>query len=480
MLGWLTNMSKDLRRAVWETDTSNLPAHKVIHIRTLRVISTAVHEFTDGQLTLRAMSLVYTTLLSMVPLLAVSFSVLKAFGVHNKLQEVLLNALAPLGEKGVELTARIIGFVDNVKVGVLGSVGLLLLFVTVVMLIQKIELSFNYIWRVAQSRNPIDRFSHYLSMVLIGPVLIFSALGLTAVITGSSVFQSIVSIEPLGWLIRFSTTLLPYVLVIAAFAFAYVFMPNTKVRWDAATVGGVVAGVLWQSTGWAFQSFVVSSANYTAIYSSFAILILFMIWLYISWLILLVGSSVAFYYQHPEYLGVQTRELFVSGRLRERLALHVMRAIAHSHYHDGPHWGLQDFAHRFNVPVEPIRRLVKALERDGIITATEAEPPRYVPAKDPASVPIMRVLDVVREAGETPRLNWNRLPSDPVVEGIIESTDGAVRSALGRCSVADLSRDATMSEISELTVLSAEQPDRDLASRVSSDSAVQQQGGTQG
>ena len=469
---------KDLRRAVWETDTSGLPVHKVVHIHVLRILSTVVHEFGDGQLTLRAMSLVYTTLLSMVPLLAVSFSVLKAFGVHNQFEEVLLSALAPLAEKGVEISQRIIEFVDNVRVGVLGSVGLLLLFVTVVMLIQKIELSFNYIWRVAQARNPIDRFSHYLSMVLIGPVLIFSAVGITALVTGSSGFQSIASIEPLGWLIRLSTKLLPYVLVILAFALAYMFIPNTSVRWSAAAVGGVVAGVLWQTTGWAFQVFVVSSAKYTAIYSSFAILILFMIWLYLSWLILLVGASVAFYYQHPEYLGVRSRELFVSGRLRERLALQLMRAISESHYREGPRWSLQGLAHEFNVPVEPVRRLVDALEAAGIVTASHADPPLYLPAKDPASVPIKEVLDVVRRAGETAQLNWKRVPSDAVIDEIFASTDGAIDRALDQRSLADLARAEPVSAKSELTVLPSEQPER--GAQPAPGGAIKRHGSTKG
>lgn len=475
----LTNVLADLRRAVWETDTRKLPAYKVIHIKLLRIVSTAIHEFADGQLTLRAMSLVYTTLLSMVPLLAVSFSVLKAFGVHNQFEEVLLSALTALGEKGVEITERIIGFVDNVRVGVLGSVGLLLLFVTVVMLIQKVELSFNYIWRVAQARNPIDRFSHYLSMVLIGPVLIFSAVGITALITGSTGFQAIAAIEPLGWLIRLSTNLIPYLLVIAAFVLAYVFIPNTSVHWSAAIVGGVVAGVLWQTTGWAFQVFVVSSAKYTAIYSSFAILILFMIWLYISWLILLVGASVAFYYQHPEYLGVRSRVLFVSGRLRERLALQVMHAIVLSHYDAGPRWSLQALAQRVNVPVEPVRRLINALEGAGIVTASQADPPLYIPAKDPASVPIVQVLEVVRAAGETAQVNWKRVPGDAVVDEIIGLTDGAVKRALGTRSLADLANEDAMSGVSELTLLGGEQPNRNLEPQGPSSGDVRQHGGTQ-
>jgi membrane protein len=223
---------------------------------------------------MRAMSLVYTTLLSLVPLLAVSFSVLKAFGVQNQLEPALLNFLAPLGPKGAELTATIIGFVDNMRVGVLGSVGLALLLYTVVSLIQKVERAFNYTWHVSHNRRFVERFSDYLSVLLIGPVLMFSALGATASILNTSLVLSMAKIPVLGWIIDTGGTLLPYFFAIAAFTFVYVFVPNTRVRLGPAVVGAIVAGVLWQSIGWGFAFFMVGSTNYAAIYSGFAILIL--------------------------------------------------------------------------------------------------------------------------------------------------------------------------------------------------------------
>ena len=292
---------KAAKTFVWETDSKTMPRYQRLFIEALRITHCTIRDFLDGMLTLQAMSLVYTTLLSLVPLIAVSFSVLKGFGVHNQVEPMLFNLLAPLGDKGIEITQRIIEFVENTRAGVLGSLGLALLFYTVVSLIQKIERSFNYTWRVTEHRPFAQRFSDYLSVVLLGPLLIFSALGVTASVMHSEAMQLLMSYETIGWLVQIVTRLVPYLLVIAAFTLVYIFVPNTRVKVKSALAGAVVAGVLWETIGWAFASFVVTSAKYTAIYSAFATLIFFMIWLYLCWMILLIGASIAFYVQNPTF-----------------------------------------------------------------------------------------------------------------------------------------------------------------------------------
>ncbi len=150
--------------AIWDVDPAALPAWAGGPMRLVHILYAVVRDLGDGMLRLRAMSLVYTTLLSLVPLLAISFSVLKGFGVHNQIEPMLLNFLAPLGEKGVEITEYIITFVERIKVGVLGAVGLGLLVYTVVSLMQKIERSFNDTWHVTRHRSLAQRFSGYLSV----------------------------------------------------------------------------------------------------------------------------------------------------------------------------------------------------------------------------------------------------------------------------------------------------------------------------
>lgn len=292
-----------------------------------RFIDRLIDDVYKGYINLYAMSLVYTTLLSIVPVLAVSFSVLKAFGVHNQLEPTLLALLAPLGSRGVEITTQIITFVDNIKVGVLGALGLVFLMYTVISLMQKVEAAFNFIWKTDAQRSLSRRFSDYLSVILVGPVLVFTAIGITGTAMSSSVVQWLVAHEPAGILIAVAGRVLPFVLVVAAFTFVYRLVPVTRVQLASAFVGALVAGVLWEAAGLVFASFIATSTKYTAIYSGFAIGVLAIIWLYLSWLILLVGCRIAFYHQHPEYLWQREPGAGLAPQQFEALVLRVMLLV---------------------------------------------------------------------------------------------------------------------------------------------------------
>jgi membrane protein len=404
----------------------------------MRLLLVLTRDMLSGQLTLRAMSLVYTTLLSIVPLLALSFSVLKAFGVHNQIAPALQRLLAPLGEHGDEVTGYIIEFVERMNVGVLGSVGFALLLYTAISLVQKIEESFNYIWHIGELRSMSERFSRYLSVLLVGPILVFSALGITAAVTSIDLVQAVLATQSLGWLVYSIGQLLPYLLVIAAFTFIYIFVPNTRVRFWPALAGGIVGGLLWQTGGWAFATFVAASSRYSAIYAGFAILVLFMIWLYLSWLILLFGAAVAFYTQHPEYILAQGGEPRLSNRMRERLALATMGLIAGSYASGSPGWSLQRLARELNVPSHAVRTVLEALEQGGVLMQTSSDPPAFLPARDLTGISVAALLRSVRSAGEDRFLNPAALPVSPGIAAVIERLEQSLDGSLEDFSVASL------------------------------------------
>ena len=384
------------------------------------------------------MSLVYTTLLAFVPLLAVSFSVLKAFGVHNQIEPLLFNFLKPLGPKGGEITQKIIVFVENVKVGVLGSIGIVMLIYTVVSLIQKIEDAFNYLWKIKRHRSFVRRFSDYTSVILVGPVLIFSAIGLTAFIMSTTIVQKLLSIEPFGTAVYYVTSYMPYIFVCAAFTFIYIFVPNTKVKFSSALVGGLFAGILWETTGWLFASFVVSSTKYAAIYSGFAILMLFIIWLYLGWLILLVGAEVSFYHQYPQFLTVNKETLLLSNRLKERLAFLIMFLIGYNYYHNKPPWTLNSLLERLCLPVEPVQDVLTVLEKNGLVFETADDPPAYLPGMDIESIKLKDFFNSVRASEEETYSIEDRFLSMDEVDGVIKRVDEAVGDALGEETIKSL------------------------------------------
>ena len=429
---------KRIDRAIWAPRHALLPRWKGRALGAVRLIAVLIRDLATGNVTLWAMSLVYTTLLSMVPLLALSFSVLKAFGVHNQVEPMLENLLAPLGDQAHEITSRLTAFIGHMNVGVLGSVGLALLIYTVVSLMQKIEESFNALWHVTRLRSLGDRVSRYLSVLLVGPILIFSALGITAMALNSDVARSVLALDTVGALALIVGRVMPYVLVIGAFTFLYMFVPNTRVRFAPAFAGGIVGGILWQSAGWAFALFVASSTQYAAIYSSFAILVLFLIWLYLSWLILLFGADIAFYLQHPDYLYALPGEPRLSNRMRERLALAIAGLVA-SHFVAGrPPWTARQLTQRLDIPMHAIDVVLDALARSGFLAQTDDDPAAYLPARDLDQLSLAELLATVRKAGEDDFLNPDALPVPPAVAGVAARIDAAIAGALAAATVRDL------------------------------------------
>jgi len=391
-----------------------------------RFIYALARDLGEGQLTLRAMSLVYTTLLSLVPLLAFSFSVLKGFGVHRQIEPLLYEFLQPLGEQGARITDQIISFVENVRGGVLGGIGLVLLLYTVISMIQKVEDTFNYIWQVQKSRSLARRFSDYLSVILIGPVLMVTAMGLLATLSASELMQSFGQFEPFGKLVALVGRIGPFILVVLVFAFVYVLVPNTRVRIGAALVGAVLAGAAWSLGGSLFASVVVGSTRFAAIYSSFAIAVLGLIWLYVSWLVLLLGAQVAFYVQNPRRLRLGRNQLKLSIAQVERLALGIMQQVADG-FRRGEHPEFGELAKALDCPARSLEDITTRLEAAGLLVHTESG--AFVPGRDPDTITLAEVLLAVR--GEDSG-------GDPTVAGILREVRGAETERLAGRNLADL------------------------------------------
>ncbi len=438
-------MEKTLNRHIadrlWSPNVADAPLWRRKLVGVLRYMYVALDDLALGELTLRAMSLVYTSLLAFVPMLAVSFSVLKAMGMHEKqLEPLLLRFLEPLGEQGLEITSRVIGFIDNIKIGVLGGFGIALLFYTAISLVQKIEASFNHVWRLEQQRSLARRFADYGSVLMIGPVLIFSAVGLSAKVLGGAAVQEAARIEVVAWLLAALQTATPYLLVIAAFTFLYMFIPNTRVTFRAGIIGGAVSGVLWQTLGWGFGSVVVSatdSGTYV-IYSGFAVLVLFMVWLYISWLIVLVGSSISFYVQHPEFVLPSRRDASLSIAQRELLALKMMALIARHHYGRMPPWNARQLARALKVPVLNVSRILAAMRGAGLLVESSDDPARFVPRVPLEQTNAKVVLDALRSIDELPASYRRSASALAEVDELSRRIDGAVAEALAEVTLKDL------------------------------------------
>jgi membrane protein len=400
----------------------------------LRVLYCVIRDVAAGQLTLRAMSLVYTTLLSIVPLIAFSFSVLKGFGFHRQAEPLLYNFFQPLGEKGVELTNQIIAFVDNVSGRLLGGVGLLLLIYTVVSMVQKVESSFNYIWHVDQARSLARRFSDYLSVILVGPVVMVATMGLIGTISSHAIVQRLSQVEPLGTTLLIAGKLAPVLLLTLLFSFVYVFITNTRVKITAALTGAITAGFLWALGGKLFASFVVGSTKYAAIYTSFAVVIIALIWLYVSWLILLVGSQIAFYVQHPEYMRIGQRRIAALGRQRDAMGLELMLTVGESFLSGTPEDDVNEIASAIGVPGDTLGPVSDCLQHAGLLTITEEG--ALIPGRDLATIRLYDIFEALRRAPRGVALPPGH--TEPRVDSLLDELNSAVREKLDDRTLRDL------------------------------------------
>jgi membrane protein len=398
----------------------------------VRIVVMVGRDFIQNLVKLQAMALAFKTLLSLAPLLAVVFSLLKAFGVHNRMEPALAEALAPLGEKGQEITAHLIGFVNKMSAGALGSVGLVTLFITVLSLMGTIEEAFNHIWRVKAPRRLARRFSDYLSAILVGPVLIFAAVTITATLQNHAVVQALLSLQALGVVILALLRLIPYLTLWGAFTFVYMFIPNTRVRLRSALVGGLIAAMLWQTVGWGFAVFVASSTQYYVIYSSFAILLLFLLWLHIGWVIVLLGAQVTYAHQHIHYFVGERDLLAQSTAGRDKLALLMMLLIGRNFRQGLPPLNVAEMAARLRIPAGVVNEFMAMFTALKLVLPL-AEEDKFVLGRDPATITIKEILDCVRSAGKSVKVADSREREDKVVDAILLDVDrSATRTLEGK------------------------------------------------
>jgi membrane protein len=426
-------ITRPIERRLWPKGHTSVVAPP--WIVAARFAYALVRDLVDGDLSMRAMGLVYTTMLAIVPLLAFAFSLFKGLGLHQDLEPVLRGFLAPLGPRAAELSRQVIVFVDNVSGFALGSISIAILLYSALSMAQKVESSFNFVWRVDRPRSFARRFSEYLSFMLVGPLIMSVAMGFTATLSSTSAMTRLREIGVVGDIFEALSWFTPYGLIIASFSFLYVFVPNTRVGLVPALIGGVFAGILWAGGGSIFTSFVVSVSRYEAIYAGFAIVIVAMIWLYLSWLILLLGAQLAFYVQHPEYLPLGQRALTASSRTRERLALSTMLLVGRDFEKPGHGWRVESVAAQLRVPRHLLEPVAGALMEAGLLSRTSEN--RLIPARDLRRIGVVDILAAVRSAERDAHHQaddvWN-----PTVAAVADDVEQAIRRTLGERTLADL------------------------------------------
>ena len=287
----------------WLWNQQTLTGQPWLHrfgLTTFRYIFALVCEWFRGRIGLQATSLVYTTLLSIIPLLALSFSLLKASGVDDTLQTTLTSILSPLGPAAGDIAAHLASFVNNVKVGVLSVLGVCTLLYTGISMVKKIEEAFSAVWQLRQAKPITSRIGQYLTLIILGPLLLVAGVSLVSGALEHAVAGRFAGFEVVAWSVFALSRLVPYLVLTVIFFVLYKMIPQTYVKARPALQAAGATALMWQMNSLGFGYFVGISTSYNAIYSSFAVPLFTLIWLYVSWMIVLLGSQLAYYFQYPE------------------------------------------------------------------------------------------------------------------------------------------------------------------------------------
>ena len=425
-----------LEHELWEMDATDKPWWRRALINQGQILALVVRGFISDGCMLRASALTFTTLLSLVPLLALVFSVLKGFGVQNELEPLLLEQLAVGGGAAV---TKIVEYINNTNVARLGSYGLIFLIVTVLTLLSNIEKSFNSVWGVVETRPMLRRFTDYFSVVTIGPLLVVVAISMTSTLKSQQLVITLIKYEYLGEVLLFVFEILPFMVMWLVFAGLYLFMPNVKVSPRAALIGGVFGGTLWQLSQWGYLNFQVGVARYNAIYGTMAALPILMVWIYLSWMIVLLGLEMTYATQNLRTIRQDLRGQRVNFASIEFIALTVLLFVSRRFYAGKPALGQEDLASHLDVPPRLLRTILEELTRLGFVveTSQEIDGSGYQPAR---ALEKIRLHDVIRglaiDGTDYSHLRQNR--ERGVVASLEETLQRAEREALADMTLRDL------------------------------------------
>lgn len=391
-----------LERHIWDADLAALPRAKAAAYGFLRMLTiTALGTFRD-RLPLRAAALTFTTLLSIVPFLAIGLSVAKGLGFKNRVEATILSRIPPAWPEDLRNAVHgVFSQVEATNFRALGTMGLVVVLLAAVRLLATIERAFNDVWGIREGRTFARRFSDFLAAIVVMPLLMLAATSANAFLASDRVVGWLASrAGPLLPVYLLTLRLAPFVFLWTAFSAVYAFMPNTRVRIASAVVGGVVAGTAWQVLQWLTLHFQIGIARYNAIYGTFAALPIFLAWLQASWLIVLFGAEVSFAHQNYRTYQMEAASRASSFAAREALGLEAACAAAKAFLEGRGPWDPEPWAAGRRFPVRLARGVLDVLVAQGILAATQGPSPRYMPARDPRRIPVVEVLAALRDHGE--------------------------------------------------------------------------------
>lgn len=390
---------------IWDNRLDELPPRTARRHRAARVFyCTFKGLFIEDELQVRAAALTYFTVLSIVPLLAFAFALLKGFGAYDALiaDTIRPYVLARLsGNEALSMAfQQILDFVDRTGVTSLGFIGLFTLLYAATRLLRNIEGTLNQLWGASSGRGTLEQLRDYVAIIVVTPLCLFAATGLTTL--GESLDLLRAAGDTLGvsglvdQLIGFTG---PIVVLFLGLFFLYKVLPHTPVRVSSAIVGAAIGAVLWYGVLLAHVRFQVGVAQYNALYSSFGAIPIFLAWLQISWLVVLVGAQIAATHQNDRSLAQRARMAKADVAQKEALALSAVMRVATAFCHGNRPLSRHELSRELDAPEMMLTELVGKLVEAGLVVATgPLDNPNYVLARAPEIVSVKDVLDALRRS----------------------------------------------------------------------------------
>ena len=364
---------------VWLIEVDKVPRLKGIIYKQLQLGIYIWREFWRDSSLLRASGLTYTTLLTLVPLLALMFALLKGLGVQKALEPLFLERLTGGSHP---ITERIMEYVSHIHVGSLGTLGITFLFLTMILVLTNIEMAFNQIWQVDRGRPWLRKCSDYLGLVVILPVAMFVSVSLMTFVKSHLVTQELLSIDLLGRTYVYLLKLAPFFVMWLAFSFIYLFMPNTRVNPISASAGGIIGGTLWQVCQWAYIHYQFGFRTYGAIYGALSQLPMLLIWIFVSWIILLLGAEIAFAHQNLARFRLKQRWHAQPTVNRSYWGLQLLLLVCERFESGKSPPTIMELAEELRVPIDETRALLDIMQKKEVLRAVGENGYEVLPAKD--------------------------------------------------------------------------------------------------
>lgn len=387
---------------IWRVTENELSGLRRFYIYITKTLILALRGFRSESLQTRASALTYSTLLSIVPLLAVIVGIASGFGLRETVRQGLYEYFPAQSfqiDKALDFAENYLSLSQG---GVFIGIGLMLLFYTVISLLSSIERTFNDIWQVQKDRPWHRKMTDYLAMFIILPLLMTLSSGLSIFLSTikNSYLDGFILLTPIADL---TISLLPYVIIILFFTLLYMFVPNTKVRFLNALVSGIIVGLVFQL----FQNLYISGqiwvSKYNAIYGSFAALPLLMLWLQLSWLICLFGAEIVYASQNVEKFGFERDSKNISRRYHDFLAILIASLIAKRFERNEKPYTADELSNTYRIPIRLTTRLLYLLTDLGIIIEVNYDQDErivhYQPAFDINRMSVGLILQKIDEQG---------------------------------------------------------------------------------